>query len=169
MPTQVEIAAHLDMSERNVRDVLNRLHIDWNQATLEDIRIAYIRDLRDKAAGRGAGNSVELTRAKTEEALVKAANGRLDYMAKIGKLVPADVAGKALNEWAVFANREFQMAVDRIIGDMESHSEQSVDQEKVTGIVRATAERVAGYAQKLGSDFEAGRNPLGASEDGRDS
>ncbi|SDR38632.1 hypothetical protein SAMN04490186_5887 [Pseudomonas grimontii] len=53
MPTQLEIAEHLDMSERAARDVLKRLNLDWQAVSLADIRTAYIRDLREKAAGRG--------------------------------------------------------------------------------------------------------------------
>lgn len=48
MPSQREIAQHLAMSERNCRDALKSLSIDWTEAILDEIRTVYIRDLRDK-------------------------------------------------------------------------------------------------------------------------
>lgn len=53
MPTQRDIALNLDMSERNCRDVLKGLDLDWTAASLDEIRITCIRDLREKAAGCG--------------------------------------------------------------------------------------------------------------------
>lgn len=51
-PTQPEIAEHLDMSDRNLRDLLQSLDLDHKQASLPAIRVAYIRRLREQAAGR---------------------------------------------------------------------------------------------------------------------
>jgi RecB family endonuclease NucS len=50
---QAFVARHLDMSERNLRDVLRGLGIDWPVDSIDSVRVAYIRDLREKAAGRG--------------------------------------------------------------------------------------------------------------------
>lgn len=52
--TQVEIAAHLDMSDRRLRELLAELHLDHKRHSLADIRVAYIRRLREEAAGRQA-------------------------------------------------------------------------------------------------------------------
>lgn len=68
MLTQRDVASHLDMSERNARDVLRHLGIDWKATALDEIRVAYIRDLREKAAGRGGDDQAALTRARTREA-----------------------------------------------------------------------------------------------------
>jgi phage terminase Nu1 subunit (DNA packaging protein) len=54
--TQADIAAHLDMSERNLRDVLDMLALDHKRVTQRDIRVAYIRHLRETAAGRASGS-----------------------------------------------------------------------------------------------------------------
>lgn len=56
MQTQREVADHLDMSERNARDVLKALDLDWQTASLDEIRTAYIRDLRGKPLGAGAAS-----------------------------------------------------------------------------------------------------------------
>jgi phage terminase Nu1 subunit (DNA packaging protein) len=51
---QAEIAAHLDISDRRLRDLLTEWNINHKQTTLTDIRLRYIRKLREEAAGRQA-------------------------------------------------------------------------------------------------------------------
>ncbi|WP_295990445.1 MarR family transcriptional regulator [Rugamonas sp.] len=53
--TQREIADHLDLAQQNVSVFLRQLDFDWRSATLDQIRIAYIRKLRatDTVHGRG--------------------------------------------------------------------------------------------------------------------
>lgn len=57
---QAEIAQHLDISDRRLRELLAEWSMNHKQATLTDIRLRYIRKLREEAAGR---------QAKGEEAL----------------------------------------------------------------------------------------------------
>ena len=107
MTVQRDIAEHLDMSERNLRTVAKSLGVDLQHATLDEVRVAYIRDLREKAAGRGGSNVDELNKARLEDLQVKSANGRLAYHEKLGTLVPAEAAEHCLVDWASFANREY--------------------------------------------------------------
>lgn len=51
-PTQAEVSEHLDMSDRNLRDVLSLLNLDHKEAPLSKLRVTYIRHLREVAAGR---------------------------------------------------------------------------------------------------------------------
>ena len=108
--TQEQVAQHLDMSVRNCREVLKTLGIDWADSTLDEIRTAYIRDLREKAAGRGGSQVEQLNSARIEESTVKAANGRLAYHEKLGTLVPTADAAFALTDWAGYTNREIVAA-----------------------------------------------------------
>nr|WP_288358267.1 hypothetical protein [uncultured Pseudomonas sp.] len=150
MPSQKEIAEHLDMSERNCRDVLKALDIDWNVSSLDQIRTAYIRDLREKAAGRGGSQVEALNSARIEESTVKAANGRLTYHEKLGTLVPAADAASALRDWAGFANREYQSGVEKIVQQLEAEHQISIDRDGVSRIAGSTVSRIGGYADKLG-------------------
>ncbi|MBS1188920.1 MAG: hypothetical protein H6R10_712 [Rhodocyclaceae bacterium] len=59
-PTQAEIAAHLDISDRRLRELLTEFGLDHKQVPLSDIRIKYIRKLREEAAGRAAGGDLDL-------------------------------------------------------------------------------------------------------------
>lgn len=59
-PTQAEIAAHLDISDRRLRELLTEFSLDHKRAPMADIRIRYIRKLREEAAGRAAGGDLDL-------------------------------------------------------------------------------------------------------------
>ena len=51
MPTQEQIAKHLDMSQQAVSDLIGRLGAEWKSETLDAIRVTYIRHLRGQATG----------------------------------------------------------------------------------------------------------------------
>ena len=100
-PTQSEIAEHLDMSDRNLRDLLQMLDLDHKQASLSAIRVGYIRRLREQAAGRvgsedGGLDLVQeraaLAREQREGQAIKNAVARKEF-APVGLL--ADVLGMA--------------------------------------------------------------------------
>lgn len=156
MPTQRDIAQHLDMSERNCRDVLKTLGIDWESLSLDEIRVRYIRDLREKAAGRGGSQVELLNAARIEESTVKAANGRLAYHEKLGTLVPTADAAFALNEWAGYANREYQSGFEKLIQELESTLKVSIDRSMVERLAGTTVSRIGSYAAKLGQRIAGG-------------
>jgi len=63
-PTQAEIAAHLDISDRRLRDLLTEFGLDHKQVPLAEIRVRYLRKLREEAAGRGAGGDIDLAKER---------------------------------------------------------------------------------------------------------
>lgn len=66
---QQVIAEHLDLTQGAVSQWMDRLGIDWKSASMDEIRIAYIRELRDQAAGRASSElSVERARLAKEQA-----------------------------------------------------------------------------------------------------
>lgn len=76
MLTQQGIAEHLDLSQGQVSRWLEQLAIDWKIASLDEIRIAYIRELREQAAGRAAAGDLDLA---TERAgLAKAQREKIE-------------------------------------------------------------------------------------------
>lgn len=153
MQTQREVADHLDMSERNARDVLKALDLDWQTASLDEIRTAYIRDLRGKAAGRGGSQLEQLNRARIDDLQQKSANGRLAYHEKLRSLIPASEAERVLSDWASFANREYLGGLERIIQEIENVQKLTVDRTVVAKVAGPTTERIARYARKLGAEL----------------
>lgn len=82
MATQAEIAAHLDISTRRLSDIREQLGIGA-KCSLDHARVAYIRWLRERAAGReesgveGLTNErIRLTRAQADKTQLEAAELR---------------------------------------------------------------------------------------------
>lgn len=60
MPSQQEVAEHLDMTRQSASDMLQKLGISLRSTSLTDIRVAYIRRLREQAAGRFSDGPLDL-------------------------------------------------------------------------------------------------------------
>lgn len=58
--TQQQIADHLDISQVEISKFLNQHNIDWRNASLDDVRIEYIRKLRAQAAGHRSQDGLDL-------------------------------------------------------------------------------------------------------------
>lgn len=58
-PKQTEVAAHLDLSDRSVRELESKLNLPTDY-TLAAFRVAYIRHLREVAAGRAGTGDLDL-------------------------------------------------------------------------------------------------------------
>lgn len=61
MPTQQQIAEHLDIDQAAVSRHMEKLGLDWKTATMDQIRVAYLRQLRAVAAGHRANDGSDLT------------------------------------------------------------------------------------------------------------
>jgi hypothetical protein len=62
--TQQQIAGHLDLAQQNVSLLLQQLELDRDSATMDDIRVAYIRKLRTAAAGHKTDDGMDLVRER---------------------------------------------------------------------------------------------------------
>lgn len=100
--TQQFIARHLDLNERNVRDFLGKVGLDHKQATLDEIRVAYIRHLREQAAGRMGTGETGLVLADQRARLAKeqADKQEMDNQERRRELIPAGVVMLVLSEIA---------------------------------------------------------------------
>lgn len=166
-PTQKEIAKRLDMSDRNARDVLGALAekhgLDrdwWKKATIDDVLVKYIRDLREKAAGRGGDDQANLTKQRAAESHIKTAMMTLEYNEKIGTLVPADLAASGLKEWCGNANREYLSGIHALVGEIKSVYKIDVDNELVNNIVNSTIARIQDHAQSISEDLCSSREDV---------
>ena len=133
MPTLIEIASHLDMSEGNASSVCRSLGIDRKKLSLEQIRVAYIQDLREKAAGRGGDDNKELTRARIRDTNASADLREIQFYENAGRLVSIDDMEPLLDAWAVQARGEVVNAVNKIVADIEGQHSVEVDACMVDG------------------------------------
>ena len=118
--------------------------------SLEQWVKTYCEHLRTEAAGRGGDDQASLTRSRIHSENVKAANGLLDYQAKLGNLVQASAAEEVLVEWADYTAREIDSCVEALVHEIESKHDISIDEETVNNLVGAAIGRIGGYAAKLG-------------------
>lgn len=161
MVTQKEIAAHLDMTERNLRDVLIKLKLDHRTASVDQIRVAYIRYMRNVAAGRGGDEQESLVKARTREAQINAQAKELQYFRDVGTLVAVDEIEPVLANWAVLARSEVKNAVEKIIAGIESKHSIEVDQEIIDESLGAAYSAIASYPTNAASNAEPGGEEMG--------
>lgn len=90
MLTQQEIAEHLDLSQPAVSQLMEQLGIDYRNTPIGEIRILYIRRLREQAAGRAALGDLDL--AGERAALAKAQRERIEMQNAVTRKELAPVA-----------------------------------------------------------------------------
>jgi phage terminase Nu1 subunit (DNA packaging protein) len=154
MPTQVEIGRHLDLSERRVRDVLKELGIDHTQAGMDEIRLAYIRDMREKAAGRGGNDQALLTQARIRESTANAVSKELANAEAARELVDVSEVEPLLRNWAARGRNAVMAAGERIIEGIESRHGTQLDDDDVNSHLRSALRDIAGYPGQLAGTAE---------------
>lgn len=100
MLTQKKISEHLDLSQQAVSELMAGLGIDSKTASLDEIRVAYIRRLREQAAGRAAAGDLDL--AGERAALAKAQRERIEMQNAVtrGELAPVVLIEEVLTKAA---------------------------------------------------------------------
>lgn len=81
-----EIGAHLDLGDTAVRDWLKRLQLT-RASSLDDIRVAYIRSLRDSASGSTGTAGHNLTEERARLSAEQADRVAMENAQKRGDLV----------------------------------------------------------------------------------
>ena len=142
-PTQKEIADALDMSDRNLRDVLARLNIDHRESTLGDITVAYIRWLREQAAGRGGDEQGALTKARTQDSHNSALLKEMQIHREAGTLLPLDEVELLLTNWIATSQSGFCSAIENFAQAIESEHGITVPQDQVDSVAAAALRNVS--------------------------
>lgn len=143
--TLLTIAIHLDMSEARAQDVMRALRIDWKKAELDDVRTAYIRDIREKAAGRGGDEQLDLTRQRARQASADADLKELQYWRAVDELVAVADIEPRLASWAVAIRSEVLSATDKLLAQIESQHDIAIDREASAAIVASALAAIAAY------------------------
>lgn len=89
MATQNEIALHLDLSVKSVREVGQRLGLPSRDCDLDVFRLAYVRHIREVASGRGpkAGVTLDLAEEKLRLAAAKRGLAEIQLAERKGSVV----------------------------------------------------------------------------------
>jgi hypothetical protein len=105
MPTQQQIADHLDLDQSAVSRLVEKLGIDHRQASIDDIRVDYIRHLRGIASGRVGDGGYDLA---TERAMTERVEREIKILTlaeKKGQLVNAEQLERGYGPGAAHALR----------------------------------------------------------------
>lgn len=100
MLTQQGIAEHLDLSQGQVSRWLDQLAIDWKAASIDEIRVAYIREIREQAAGRATNGDLDLATERARLAKEQADKVAMQNAVTRGDLAPVVLIEEVLTRAA---------------------------------------------------------------------
>ncbi|MDP2172007.1 MAG: terminase small subunit [Rhodocyclaceae bacterium] len=100
MLLQETIAEHLDMDQSSVSRLCAELEIDWRNSTIDQLRIAYIRRLREQAAGRAASGDLDLAGERARLAKEQADRVSMQNAVTRGELAPVILIEEVLTKAA---------------------------------------------------------------------
>ncbi len=93
---QQDIADHLDLSQGAVSQWMDRLGIDYRNASIDEIRVAYIRELREQAAGRLAAGDLDLAEERAKLARAQREKIEMQNAVTRRELAPAALIEEVL-------------------------------------------------------------------------
>jgi hypothetical protein len=138
MLKQEDVAKHLDMSDRQLRNVLARLGLNHKTDSLDRIRVAYIRDLRETASGRQASEQrLKLDVAKTREAEANAQFKELAVYREYQLILDKSQVMEAMSAWIALAKSEYTNSIEKILAMLESRHNLTIERSDIDGITDA--------------------------------
>lgn len=155
MPNQQQIADHLGMSQQAVSKILSKMKIDWQHMSIDQIRVAYIKRLREVAAGNGDGsgpNKLMLARVTKETAEAKLAVLKLKK--EEGELVDRSQLFPELQ--IIFASMKTKLLAlpDQIKSELDAIHGINVDREWLQEIVENVLTDYVKYLQFYSEDLK---------------
>ena len=154
--TQKEVALHLGLSGRRVRDVLAALGVDHRTHSLDQIRTAYIDDLRQKAAGR---SNEDLGEARRQETVASTHLKVLDIFEKHKQVIWTAHLKPLMLGMMDSVQSNVMNAGGKIIQTIESEHGLEIDDELINGHLRTALGNVTRGGEELV------RSVLGSPED----
>ena len=145
MPTQKQIAAHLDLSQAEVSKLMADLGIDWKTAGLEEIRVAYIRKLRAVAAGHRSSDGLDLTHERVLTERVDREMKALLLAEKKGQLVNVEQLEPELMQMVIAFRTEVLSLPDKIKADLDVLHGIDVDLQLLNDLIHECLDQLARY------------------------
>lgn len=146
--------------------ISNQVHAGVLQdgGTYGEWLVQYCERLRTEAAGRSGDTDKRLTDSRIEESQIKTAQLRLTYNRDIGKAIYTEDAASVISDWARYANREYTQTTHRLVAEIQSANEITIDQVLVDSLVSPSVERIANYAAELARRLVDGIEPVHEAE-----
>lgn len=166
MPTQQQIAEHLDLSQKQVSELMERLAIDWQACGMDEIRVAYIRNLRDRAAGHRSEDGLDLVRERVLTERVDRDLKMLTLAEKRGQLVNVAQLEPALTQMVGAFRSELLARDDKLKAELDSLYGIDLDISLLNEHTRTALGQLSRYdAGGAGAAASSAGNPAAAGAD----
>ncbi|KWC40774.1 hypothetical protein WL48_10090 [Burkholderia ubonensis] len=153
MPTQQQIAEHLDLDQSAVSRFVDKVRLDYRAASIDEIRIAYIRHLREIAAGRASETGIDLVAERAMTERVDREIKLLTLAEKKGQLVNAAQLEQAYGQMVGAFQTELLALPDKLVQELRTLYGVEVDVEWLNEHVYGCLQQLSEYdADGPGSD-----------------
>lgn len=157
MPTQKQIAEHLDLSQPEVSKLMAELDINWKTTPLDAIRLAYIRRLRGAAAGHKTDDGQDLIKERVLNERVDRELKQLQLAEKRGQLVNVTQLEPELTQMFVAFRTELLARDDKLKADLDALHGINVDLQLLNDYTHDALQQLARYdPEHAGADPSAG-------------
>lgn len=168
--TQKEIAEHLGITQQAVSKTLSKMGIDWHGKSLDEIRLAYIKRLRDVASGHASiDGSYDLNKERVLTEQVDRELKLYQLAEKKGVLVNVDSLMSELETVFQAMRQEMLSRDDKLKTELDTLYGVDVDVAILNEHTNNSLNHLSRYLEGHSTDFEAtGGNHAGASKNGDD-
>ena len=128
--------------------------------TVADGLKSYLERVRSIAAGRGGNSQEDLTAARVAESQAKTAMLTLQYHEKIGALVEAAIAAKAIHSWTTHTNREIRGLVEKLRVEIESTQKITIPEQQLNELTEPVIRRIQKFAEEFAADIDGSREDI---------
>jgi ribosomal protein L21 len=167
MPTQKQIAEHLDLSQTEVSKLMAELGIDWKKSDLAAIRVAYVRKLRAVAAGHKSHDGMDLTRERVLTEQVDRELKLYELAEKKGQLVSVEQLEGELKQMVAAFKTELIARDDKLKVELDALYGIDIDSQVLEAHTRDALAQLARYdPERAGTGAPAGdADGTGAEDD----
>ena len=144
--SQADLAEHLDISERRLRDLLRELNLDHKADSSDTIRLAYISKLREEAAGR---SDKGLGAVRERETLASAQLKELDLAERLKLIINIPDIEPLLIHLMKDIQAQIVAAGNRAVQAVEAEHGITLNDEIILKPLRAALGNVAGSADQF--------------------
>lgn len=152
MPTQQQIADHLDINQSSVSELMKKLNINWQTSALDEIRVAYIRNLRSVASGHRSNDGLDLTHERVLTERVDRELKQLLVAEKKGVLVNVEQLEPELKNMISAFRAELLSRDDKLKADLDALYGIELDLNLLNEHTHAALAQLARYEPSGGGD-----------------
>lgn len=145
MPTQTEIAEHLDLSQQEVSRHMNVMGIDGRATSLDEIRVLYIRKVRAVASGYTAPDGSDLTHERVLTERVARELKQHDLAERKSQLVNTAQLDVEMRRMVAAIKFDLDALADKLKNTIDEIYGISVDPALIAGPTRAALSQFTRY------------------------